>query len=34
MTRQRAEIDNGLSTYFFAELLPFVIFGIEIVSAL
>ena len=34
MTRRRAKIYNGHSTYILAELFPFVIFGIEIVSAL
>ena len=34
MTRRRAEINNIDSTYIFAELFPFVIFSIEIVSAL
>ena len=34
MTRRPAEINNGHSTYIFAELFPFVIFSIEIVSAL
>ena len=34
MTRRRAEINNRHSIYIFAELFPFVIFSIEIVSAL
>ena len=34
MTRQRAEINNGHSTYIFCGLIPFVIFSIEIMSAL
>ena len=34
MTRRRAEINNGYSTYIFAELFLFVIFHIEIVSPL
>ena len=34
MIRRRAEINNRHSTYIFAELFPFEIFGIEIVSAL
>ena len=34
MTRQSAETKNGHSTYIFAELFPFLIFRIEIVSAL
>ena len=34
MTRRRAGIDNGHSSYILADLFPFVIFRIEIVSAL
>ena len=34
MTRQRAEIKTATPPTFFAELFPFVIFSIEIVSAL
>ena len=34
MTRRGAEVNNGQSTYIFAELFPFVIFNIEIVSTL
>ena len=31
-TRQCAEINNDTSTYFFAELFPFVIFSIDVQS--
>ena len=34
MTRRRGEINSIYSTYIFAELFPFVIFSIEIVSGL
>ena len=34
MTSHFAEIKNGHSTYIFAELFPFLISSIEIVSAL
>ena len=34
MTRQHREINKGHSTYIFVELFPFLIFRIEIVSAL